>query len=93
VEATQQDQRVQIRFTDNGAGFSNPDRVFDPFFTTKDPGKGPGLGLSVSYGIIKQHGGEISAYNLHPSGACILIELPIAAASDEVLVQNGLAKA
>jgi C4-dicarboxylate-specific signal transduction histidine kinase len=93
VEATQQDQRVQIRFSDNGAGFSNPDRVFDPFFTTKDPGKGPGLGLSVSYGIIKQHGGEISAYNLHPSGACILIELPIASASDEVLLQNGLAKA
>jgi signal transduction histidine kinase len=93
VEATQQDQRVQIRFTDNGTGFSNPDRVFDPFFTTKDPGKGPGLGLSVSYGIIKQHGGEISAYNLHPSGACILIELPIASASDEVLIQNGVAEA
>ena len=78
IEAASQDGRVQLRFSDNGPGFSNLDRVFDPFFTTKGPGKGPGLGLSVSYGIIKQHGGEISAYNLHPSGACILIELPIA---------------
>jgi two-component system, NtrC family, sensor kinase len=78
IDAAQNGNRVQLRFNDNGAGFTNLDRVFDPFFTTKDPGKGPGLGLSVSYGIIKQHGGEISAYNLHPSGACILIELPIA---------------
>ena len=93
VEASQSDQRVQIRFSDNGTGFSNPDRVFDPFFTTKDPGKGPGLGLSVSYGIIKQHGGEIRAYNLHPSGACILIELPIASVADAVLLPSGVAEA
>ena len=93
IEAAQQNQRVQIRFSDNGTGFSNPDRVFDPFFTTKDPGKGPGLGLSVSYGIIKQHGGEISAYNLQPSGACIQIELPIAPTPEAVLVPSGLAEA
>jgi signal transduction histidine kinase len=85
VEANQHDGRVRVRFSDNGSGFPNPDRVFDPFFTTKDPGKGPGLGLSVSYGIIKQHGGEISAHNLHPSGASIVIDLPIAASSDPLL--------
>jgi signal transduction histidine kinase len=85
VEAHQHEDRVRVRFSDNGAGFPNPDRVFDPFFTTKDPGKGPGLGLSVSYGIIKQHGGEISAHNLHPSGASIVIDLPVADVPDPLL--------
>ena len=93
IDATQQGERMQLRFSDNGPGFSNPDRVFDPFFTTKDPGKGPGLGLSVSYGIIKQHGGDIRAYNLHPSGACILIELPIASTAVSVLETSGVAEA
>ncbi|SRR5579884_395088 len=85
VEAHHHEDRVRVRFSDNGSGFPNPDRVFDPFFTTKDPGKGPGLGLSVSYGIIKQHGGEISAHNLHPSGASIVIDLPVAGAPDPLL--------
>ncbi len=85
VEANQHEDCVRVCFSDNGSGFPNPDRVFDPFFTTKDPGKGPGLGLSVSYGIIKQHGGEISAHNLHPSGASIVIDLPIAGAPDPLL--------
>lgn len=93
IEAAKHGDRVQLRFSDNGPGFSNSDRVFDPFFTTKGPGKGPGLGLSVSYGIVKQHGGEISAYNLHPSGACILIELPIASATDSPLEPTGVAEA
>jgi two-component system, NtrC family, sensor kinase len=89
VEAAQHGERVQLRFNDNGAGFTNLDRVFDPFFTTKGPGKGPGLGLSVSYGIIKQHGGEITAHNLHPSGACIMIELPLAGAANAVFEPVG----
>jgi signal transduction histidine kinase len=53
--------RLRIEFEDNGAGIS-PEyigQVFDPFFTTKDIGEGTGLGLSVSYGIVKDHGGEI----------------------------------
>ena len=93
IDATQQGDRMQLRFSDNGPGFSNSDRVFDPFFTTKDPGKGPGLGLSVSYGIVKQHGGDIRAYNLHPSGACILIELPIANTPVPILEPSGVAEA
>ena len=93
IEATQRGERIHIRFCDNGPGFSDADKVFDPFFTTKDPGKGPGLGLSVSYGIIKQHGGDIRAYNLHPSGACVLIELPIAADLQDVLEPSGVAEA
>jgi two-component system, NtrC family, sensor kinase len=93
IEAAQHEERVRLRFSDNGSGFPNLDRVFDPFFTTKGLGKGPGLGLSVSYGIIKQHGGEISAYNLHPSGACILIELPIAEDPQSVLEPSEVAEA
>ena len=90
VEASRHDERIRLRFGDNGRGFPNLDRVFDPFYTTKDPGKGPGLGLSVSYGIIKQHGGEISAHNLHPSGASIVIELPVAASGDSMLQPSRL---
>lgn len=93
IEATQHDQRILLRFSDNGRGFPNLDRVFDPFFTTKDPGKGPGLGLSVSYGIIKQHGGEISAHNLHPSGASIVIELPVAGSGDSILEPSRVSEA
>ncbi|HEY7317578.1 MAG TPA: ATP-binding protein [Candidatus Binatia bacterium] len=52
---------LRISFEDNGVGIhpEHIDRVFDPFFTTKDVGEGTGLGLSVSYGIIQEHGGDI----------------------------------
>ena len=59
--ATGKQPRLCIEFQDNGAGISpeHIGQVFDPFFTTKDIGEGTGLGLSVSYGIVKDHGGEI----------------------------------
>jgi signal transduction histidine kinase len=55
------DDKLQINFQDNGAGIpaEHLAQVFDPFFTTKDVGEGTGLGLSVAYGIIKDHQGEI----------------------------------
>jgi two-component system NtrC family sensor kinase len=55
------ERKLCVEFEDNGAGISEEhlSQVFDPFFTTKDVGEGTGLGLSVSYGIIKDHGGEI----------------------------------
>ena len=78
---------VSISVTDSGSGFHDPDRVFDPFFTTKGVGKGSGLGLSVCYGIVKQHGGDIRASNLSPRGARIIIELP--AAQQELALATG----
>jgi signal transduction histidine kinase len=69
---------ISITVCDSGVGFQDPEKVFDPFFTTKGVGKGPGLGLSVCYGIVKQHGGDIKAFNVQPRGAGVTIEVPVA---------------
>jgi signal transduction histidine kinase len=78
INARTEQNRVVFNFVDTGPGFADLDRIFDPFFTTKEPGKGVGLGLSICYGILRQHGGNISARNMQPSGACVTIELPVA---------------
>ena len=64
---------------DNGSGLPEemPQQIFDPFFTTKEVGQGLGLGLSISYNIIKDFGGSIFAENKDPGGArftLILVE-------------------
>lgn len=68
---------AHIIVSDTGPGFLEPSRVFDPFYTTREPGEGDGLGLSTCFGIIREHGGEISAFNLHPHGAAVVVELPL----------------
>jgi signal transduction histidine kinase len=70
--------RVVIEVIDNGPGIPTDvlPRIFDPFFTTKPPGEGSGLGLSVSYGIIGQHGGKLFAEARPEGGAAFVIELP-----------------
>jgi len=73
-------KRVLVIIRDNGPGFriKDNDLVFDPFFTTKQPGKGTGLGLTVSHTIIRNHGGNIYAHNPEDGrGAEIIIELPL----------------
>jgi len=69
---------VQVIISDTGTGIDDSyiDKVFDPFFTTRDPGKGVGLGLYISYGIIKDHGGKIWVENNEWGGASFIIELP-----------------
>lgn len=69
---------VNLEVIDNGPGISEPNRVFDPFYTTKGPGKGPGLGLSVCYGIVTDHKGEILAENMPGGGARFTVRLPMA---------------
>ncbi|MCX6543010.1 MAG: ATP-binding protein [Acidobacteria bacterium] len=67
---------VAIEFADDGPGFRDPVKAFDPFYTTKDVGQGTGLGLSVCYGIVEEHGGEILAGNWE-KGARVAITLPV----------------
>jgi C4-dicarboxylate-specific signal transduction histidine kinase len=77
LNLTHDERGVHIIVSDTGPGFADPSRVFDPFYTTRQVNEGAGLGLSICYGIIREHGGEISAFNLHPHGAAVVIELPI----------------
>jgi C4-dicarboxylate-specific signal transduction histidine kinase len=77
VDASHHGSGVKVLISDNGMGFMDPNRAFDPFFTNKSPRAGTGMGLSVCYAIVRDHGGEITAHNLHPHGAALLIELPV----------------
>lgn len=76
--ASRDDNNVMIEFIDNGTGIKKEDldNVFLPFFTTKPQGKGIGLGLSVSYGIIKNHKGEISVESEPDRGSKFTILFP-----------------
>lgn len=67
---------VAVEFSDSGPGLERPDLVFDPFYTTKQIGKGSGLGLSMSYGIVSEHGGLITCRNRAEGGALFRVELP-----------------
>jgi signal transduction histidine kinase len=68
-----------IAVTDDGRGISPEDigRIFDPFFTTKGVGEGTGLGLSVSYGIVRAHGGSIDVTSQPRRGSTFTVALPL----------------
>jgi PAS domain S-box-containing protein len=70
---------VKISFTDDGPGIAREslNRIFDPFFTTKEIGKGSGLGLSICYGMVTQHGGSIYADSELGKGTTFVVKLPI----------------
>lgn len=73
-------QRVEIRITDNAMGMPSElsSRIFDPFFTTKPPGKGTGIGLSISWQIIvEKHGGDLRCISIPGKGTEFIIEIPI----------------
>ncbi|HZE21447.1 MAG TPA: ATP-binding protein, partial [Desulfobaccales bacterium] len=76
---TPEGDQVLIRFKDTGPGIPEAyrSRLFDPFFTTKKVGKGVGLGLSISYGIIQKHLGRIFVERTGPEGTVFVIELPV----------------
>jgi C4-dicarboxylate-specific signal transduction histidine kinase len=72
-----EDRRVCVEFRDSGAGLKDPGKIFEPFYTTKKIGKGIGLGLSICYGIVKEHDGDILAFNHEQGGAVLQLRLPI----------------
>ena len=70
--------KIEIRVTDNGNGIPQKvlDKIFQPFFTTKPTGQGTGLGLSMSYDIVKVHGGELKVETEENKGTTFIITLP-----------------
>ncbi len=81
---------VLVEFTDTGEGIpeENLNRIFDPFFTTKEVGKGTGLGLATSYGIVEDHGGKISVRSRVGEGTTFTIELPIHQVTQAILEEQ-----
>jgi signal transduction histidine kinase len=75
-------ERVHLVISDTGPGFTQPARVFELSDSM-------GLGLSVCYRIVHEHGGEISAFNLHPHGAAVAVELPVDSAIKKSAVVAG----
>jgi signal transduction histidine kinase len=73
------DENVYISVSDTGPGISQEvaEKIFQPFFTTKAAGQGTGLGLSVTYGIIRDHHGDIRVEKSDGGGARFVIELPV----------------
>ncbi|MEA3345123.1 MAG: HAMP domain-containing sensor histidine kinase, partial [Chloroflexota bacterium] len=77
------DDKIRVEVEDTGPGIpeENLDKIFDPFFTTKEVGEGTGLGLSVSYGIVRDHGGRIWAES-EGQGSTFIVELPVETACE-----------
>ncbi|HPH33626.1 MAG TPA: ATP-binding protein [Chitinophagaceae bacterium] len=71
--------KVEVKVSDNGNGIPPHifDKIFQPFFTTKPTGQGTGLGLSLSYDIVKAHGGELKAETTEGEGASFVLQIPI----------------
>ncbi|HEX7927170.1 MAG TPA: ATP-binding protein, partial [bacterium] len=75
--------RVSVQDTGHGMDAETVNRIFDPFFTTKPEGKGTGLGLSVVYGIVNQHGGQVTVTSKPGLGSTFVVYLPAPAIAAE----------
>ena len=79
VSSSAEQSEIIIKISDNGHGMTKEvqKEIFVPFFTTKPVGEGTGMGLAIAYGIIKDHGGEISVSSIEGKGTTFTIKLPI----------------
>jgi len=79
IKTTLISDTIQISFTDDGPGITETNLIhlFDPFFSTRGVGQGAGLGLSVCYGIINEHNGQIYVQSQPGKGAVFTVELPV----------------
>ncbi len=86
------EDKIQVNVKDTGPGIAyiNISKLFEPFFTTKKKGKGVGLGLSVAYGIIQEHGGSIFVRSTVGNGATFQVRLPLKPASNKSEQLGGL---
>jgi signal transduction histidine kinase len=82
---------VSITIADTGAGIApgDIDRIFQPFFTTKGVGRGTGLGLSVAWGIVREHGGWIDVASDSGKGASLTVHLPVPSPETGEATGNG----
>jgi PAS domain S-box-containing protein len=81
-------EQIRVEFTDTGPGIADPSKVFDPFYTAKFSGEGTGLGLSVSLGIVQDHGGSLTAENTG-HGARFVVTLPVRPPPSEAVPTAG----
>jgi two-component system NtrC family sensor kinase len=79
VSTKKEKDKIEIKVKDNGTGIPQKvlDKIFQPFFTTKPTGQGTGLGLSLSYDIVKAHGGELKVETKENEGSEFIISLPV----------------
>src|SRR5688572_13412277 len=79
VSTQKQEDKIEIKVRDNGNGIPQKvlDKIFQPFFTTKPTGQGTGLGLSLSYDIVKAHGGELKVQTTEGEGSEFIIQLSL----------------
>jgi two-component system NtrC family sensor kinase len=83
---------ISVSFKDTGVGIpeENLSKLFEPFFTTKKKGKGVGLGLSVAYGIIEEHGGSIQVDSEVGKGTTFEVTLPLEALAERQSRNGGV---
>jgi signal transduction histidine kinase len=84
ITGQRNEKEAVLQFSDSGPGIREPQRVFDPFYTTKAVGKGTGLGLSAVYGVVQDHGGQITCRNKREGGAVFVVRLPVEETSAKV---------